>query len=222
LADDVILGGDGRKNYELDLTGYTSGVYSTVVSRGNAQTSEVFTVGLQTASDQIDIRTAKDAYHRGEPIAVSVYGEAKILLTITLLDPEGEKIKVKETFTTGQGSLSDRSFKVPTNAKLGVWTITAASGPNTDSEEFSVIRDVEEGISIFVSNVEKSFRGELITMSGYGATHSVPIVLEITSSEGEVIDSLSLPTTKTGDFFTLWPLPKNIPTGTINGVQRLL
>jgi len=214
FSDDVVLGGHGRKNYELDLTGYTSGVYSMVVSRGNAQTSEVFSVGLQTGSNQIFIRAGKDAYHRGEPIVVTIDTEANILLTITLLNPEGEEVKVKETFTDRRGFLSDSSFKVPTNAKPGVWTITAASGPNVDSEEFSVIGGVGEGIFVSVSNVEKSFRGELITISGLGATKSGTIVLEIASPEGEVIDSLSLSTTNTGDFFTVWPLPKNIPSGT--------
>jgi len=50
FTDTVILSPGGSANYELDLQGYGSGVYSIVMIRGNSQASNVFAVGLETGS----------------------------------------------------------------------------------------------------------------------------------------------------------------------------
>ena len=42
FSDTITLGPDGKKSYELDLSGYASGVYTVVVTRGNAQTEGSF------------------------------------------------------------------------------------------------------------------------------------------------------------------------------------
>ena len=38
---------DGRATYELELAGYASGIYTAVIQKGNSQSSEKFSVGLQ-------------------------------------------------------------------------------------------------------------------------------------------------------------------------------
>ena len=43
----------------LDLDGYASGVYTAVISKGSAQSTEIFAVGLQTGSGSIEINTTK-------------------------------------------------------------------------------------------------------------------------------------------------------------------
>ncbi|EPA05748.1 biofilm-associated protein [Candidatus Nitrosarchaeum limnium] len=43
----ITLEQDGRKDYSLSLTGYASGVYTAIIKKANAKTTEIFTVGLQ-------------------------------------------------------------------------------------------------------------------------------------------------------------------------------
>ena len=94
-AISITLEPDGRRMYTLDLDGFSSGIYSAVVSKGSAKSTEVFTVGLQTGSGEISISTTKLSYEPGE--AVLVLGETKpnILLTLTMIDPDGNEVKIK-------------------------------------------------------------------------------------------------------------------------------
>ncbi|MFL2905942.1 MAG: hypothetical protein ACJZ2C_00380 [Nitrosopumilus sp.] len=50
---------DGRAIYELDLTGYGSGIYTAVAQKGNSQSSEKFSVGLQLGSGPIEAQTTQ-------------------------------------------------------------------------------------------------------------------------------------------------------------------
>ncbi|KFM21098.1 hypothetical protein AAA799B03_01380, partial [Marine Group I thaumarchaeote SCGC AAA799-B03] len=102
----ITLAGDGTAEYELDLSGYASGVYSAVVSKGSAQSSEVFTVGLQTGSGDIQINTTKLDYAPGDSILILGDTAKNVLLTITLSDPDGNIIKEKDTFSDKNGKIS--------------------------------------------------------------------------------------------------------------------
>ncbi len=55
----ITLQPDGRGTHTLNLEGYTSGVYTAVISKGNDKSAEIFTVGLQTGSGEIEINTTK-------------------------------------------------------------------------------------------------------------------------------------------------------------------
>jgi len=198
----------------LDLTGYASGVYTTVVSRGNSQAEELFSVGLQTGSGPIEINTTKDAYKPGDPILVLGKSGPNIIVKITLYDPDGNEVKSKEIFTDKDGTLSEGSFRIPSEAKIGVWKMKAVSGPNFVEIEFSVTPSKEQGMSVVVTNVLKSFQGTLVTINGFGAAVTQTVVIEITSSEGEMIDELRFSSTGTGDFSTIWIIPEDTPPGT--------
>ena len=39
-----------EETYSLNLDGYSSGVYTAVISKGSTQSTEIFAVGLQTGS----------------------------------------------------------------------------------------------------------------------------------------------------------------------------
>jgi len=58
----------------------------------------------------------------------------------------------------------------------------------------------------------KSYLGTLVTFRGFGAGGTV--VIEITSSEREVIDELTFASKSSGGFSTIWSVPKDTPPGT--------
>ena len=86
FEDSIILGLVGTINYELDLGGYSSGVYTLVSTRGTVQIEEVFSVGLLTGSGPIEILTTKETYQQGDPILVLGNSGPNILLDIFLID----------------------------------------------------------------------------------------------------------------------------------------
>jgi hypothetical protein len=214
FSDTIILGPEGQKNYQLDLKGYSSGVYTAVVTRGNSQISEIFSVGLQTGSGSIDARTTKETYQPGESVLILGESAKNILLTLELSDPNGVVIKTKETFTNKDGIFSDSSFKIPVTAQPGTWTIQARSGPNFDDVKITVQASVEEGMNIYVDSVVPSTGGKIVTLKGYGAAVSQLVVITIFSETDEEITELTIVSTGVGDFSTIWLADNKIPPGT--------
>jgi hypothetical protein len=214
FSDTITLGPEGQKNYQLDLKGYSSGVYTAVVTRGNSQISEIFSVGLQTGSGPIDARSTKETYQPGESVLILGESSKNMLLTLELKDPDGVVVKTKETFTNKDGIFSDSSFKIPVTAKPGMWTIQARSGPNFDDVKITVQGSVEEGMTIYVDSVVPSTGGKIITLKGYGAAVSQLVVITIFSETDEEITELTIVTTGVGDFSTIWLADNKIPPGT--------
>lgn len=212
FSDSITLGPDGKKDYQLDLTGYGSGVYTTVIKRGNAQTADVFTVGLQTGSGPIDILTTRDTYEPGDPILVLGNSGSNILVIVSLINPEGETVKAKETFTNKDGQLTESSFRVPSNAQPGVWIIHAKSGANFKEVSFDVIIAMEEGMQVSFEGIETlpTF-GKVVNIKVLGAKQSV--VITILSETEEVVGELSLQATGAGAILTPWPVPKDVGPG---------
>lgn len=213
FSDSVTLLPDGSAQYELDLSGYGTGVYSVVLTRGNAQTSDIFSVGLQTGSGEINVRTTKDTYERGETILILGSSAENILLTLTLTDPDGNVEKTKETFTNSDGVFSENSFRIQNDAKLGVWIINAKSGPNFDTTEITVIGTEEEGMVVFVKDIVPSPTGKIVTVSGYGAVIDQNVVLQIFSDDGEEVVELSVRSTGIGEFQIPWVASKDLGPG---------
>jgi len=214
FTDTVILEPDGQSNYELDLSGYPSGVYTAVLTRGNSQTSEIFSVGLLTGSGEIQIRSTKDTYQPGESILILGDSSKNVLLTLELRDPNGQVIKTKETFTNKDGFFSESSLRIPLDAQIGIWTIHAQSGPNFDDVEITIQGNIAEGIVIFVDSVVPSPGGKIVTVKGYGAAVSQGVVITIFSEDDEEITELSIISTGVGDFLTIWLVSNDIPPGT--------
>lgn len=210
----IILGPDGKSHYELDLSGYGSGVYTVVLTRGNAQTSEVFSVGLQTGSGEINAKTTKETYQPGESILILGDSSKNALLTIELIDPDGNVLKTKDTFTNKDGIFSENSFRIPVEAKVGTWTIHVKSGPNFDDVKITVQGSVEEGMVIYVDSVMPSTGGKIVTLKGYGAAVSQLVVITVFSETDEEITELTIVSTGVGDFSTIWLVDNNIPPGT--------
>jgi len=214
FSDTVILGPDGQSTYELELTGYSSGVYTAVITRGNSQTSDVFSVGLITGSGEINARTTKDTYQPGESILVLGDSSENILMTLELLDNNGEVVKTKETFTNKDGVFSESSFRIPLDAEPGKWTVHARSGSNFDDVEITVVGDTEEGMVLLIENILPSPGGDIVTISGYGAAVSQQVIISVFDVDGEEITELSIFSTGTGEFSTIWLVTNDIVPGT--------
>jgi len=214
FSDTIILEPDGQSNYELDLTGYSSGVYTAVLSRANTQTSEIFSVGLLTGSGEIHVRSTKDTYQPGESILILGDSSKNILLTLELRDPDGEVVKTKETFTNKDGVFSESSIRIPLDAQIGVWTIHAQSGPNFDDVEITVQGDIEEGIVVYVDGVEVLATGEFLSIKGYGASIKQNVVITIFDDADNVVDEITARTTGKGIFEVLWQFPNDFTPGT--------
>ena len=216
FSDTVILQPDGRAEYELDLKDYGSGVYTVVLTRGNAQTDEIFTVGLQTGSGTIEVRTTKDSYQAGESMLILGSSAKNILITLSLVDPDGTEVKTKETFTNKDGVFSENSFRIPLDPKVGTWTINAKSGPNFDETEIDVVGEIKDGMVILaeIDDSLPAFYGKIISISGYGAAQSQNIVITAIDPDGEEVGKdLIIISTKDGNFILKWTLPDDVLPG---------
>ncbi|MEX0862716.1 biofilm-associated protein [Nitrosopumilus sp.] len=211
-AVSIKLQPDGRGKHSLDLKGYSSGVYTAVVSKGSAQSSEIFTVGLATGSGKIDINTTKLNYKAGDSILVLGETGPNVLLTLTMLNPDGDEIKVKETFSDKSGKITEDEFRIPSNAESGTWVINAKSGSNFDNAKVEVVTSILEGMAVVAEkgqNIPGS--GDTIMIKVFGATANVKI--EIIAEDGEVIDSLFGIITKTGEIAQLWIISPDTEPG---------
>jgi len=216
FSDTIVVGPDGKKDYELDLTGYGSGVYTTVISRGNAQDEYQFSVGLQTGSGKVEISTTKTTYKPGDPILVLGNSGANIIVKLTLYDPDGGQVKTKEVFTNKEGTLSEGSFRVPSDGKFGIWKMKATSGPNFGETLFSVTPDIEQGMSIqAVENIDPktAHLGKSFKIQGFGAPINQPVTIEISSTQDNFLDERRVFATKEGDFLLIWFAPSDATPG---------
>lgn len=212
-AISITLGPDGTGKYELDLEGYGSGVYSAVISKGSAQNSEVFTVGLQTGSGEIQINTTKLDYAPGDPILILGDTGENVLLTISLADPDGNVLKERDTFSDKNGKISESTFRIPSDGKSGTWSINAKSGSNFHTIEIEVVATISEGIQIIVEEGED--------IPGYGQTIQFKIIgvsqtvtIDIIAADGETIETLSFQASAQGEINQPWIVPKDTEPGT--------
>ena len=208
----ITLEPDGRGQYELDLEGYPSGVYTAVISKGSAQSTEIFTVGLQTGSGEIKISTTKVSYLPGDSILLLGDTAENTLLTIALMDSEGNIIKEKESFSDKNGKISESTFRIPSDAKDGMWKLNAKSGSNFDTIEIEVLATAEEGMVVSVEEgLEVAGIGKTIAIKVIGAQQTVQIT--IISSEDKIIETLSFPASDQGEINLPWLVPKDTEPG---------
>ena len=207
----ITLEPDGRGSYTLDLDGFSSGIYSAIVSKGNTKSTETFTVGLQTGSGEISIVTTKFTYEPGE--AILILGETKpnVLFTLTLIDPDENEVKVKESFSDKNGKITENSFRLPSEAEPGMWKIKAKSGSNFELIEIEVTSIAVDGMVITVEEGDQiPAVGKTITIRVLGAKQTVSI--EIIPEKGDIIE-LSFVASAEGKIIIPWIIPPDIVPG---------
>ncbi len=208
----ITLQPDGRGTYQLELTDYSSGIYTAVISKGSSQSTKIFTVGLQTGSGEIKINTTKLKYVPGESILVLGDTAENNLLTISLMDSDENIIKEKEIFSNKEGKIVDDSLRIPTDAKHGTWKINIKSGSNYDIIEIEVISTSKEGMVVTIKeDQEIATIGNIITIEVSGAQQTVEI--EIKSSNGDIIDTLLIQASDQGEINLPWIIPKDVEPG---------
>jgi hypothetical protein len=214
-AISIAIQPDGRGSYELDLEGYPSGIYTAVISKGSAQSTEVFSVGLQTGSGEIKINTTKEGYLPGDSILLLGDTAENVLLTVALMDSDGNIIKEKETFSDKNGKISDSTFRIPSDAKHGMWKFNAKSGSNYDTIEIEVLATLEDGMIVTVEEIDDpstSYLGKSILIKVVGAQQTVEF--KIIAIDGEIIETLSFVASDQGDVNLPWLIPTDTEPGT--------
>ena len=214
VAVTIILEPDGRGTYSLNLDGYSSGAYTAIISKGGTQNTEIFAIGLQTGSGQIEINTTRipPNYLPGDPILILGNTSPSVILTIILTDPDGNEVRVKETFSDKNGKISESSFRIPSDAVSGMWTINAKSGSNFDIVEIEVLATLQEGIQVSVRDIETlGGVGKIITIKVTGAQQTVEI--EIIAEDGEIIETLSFLASSQGEINQPWIIPREMEPG---------
>jgi len=206
---------DGRATYELELTGFSSGIYTAIIQKGNSQSSEKFSVGLVTGSGPINVQVTNSEYRAGERILLIGSTSGNSLLTAELIDPNGVSIKKIDVPSKNDGTFKIDQFKVPSDAISGTWKINVVSGTNGSSSEFEVVSFNQDSIVISI--------GQTISNPGFGDIMNIGITVSQKSSVNlEVFDSNdqqigdTLSCVPTADFKCeiLWTIPKDIMPGT--------
>ena len=129
----------GTKSFQLDLTGYSSGVYKAVVSNPTYQDTAKFSVGLSSGSGSINFSSTKPNYSPGESMLIIGNTGANALLNISLIDPNGETVNKIEIFTDKEGGFTTELLGIPSNAISGIWQIQAQSGLDHKEQEITVM-----------------------------------------------------------------------------------
>jgi len=212
---EIKLQEDGRATYELELNGYSSGIYTALVKKGNSQSDEKFSVGLVTGSGPINAQVTSSEYLPGEKILLLGQTSSNVLLNVKLIDPNGVEIKRTEIASNSDGSFKVDDLKIPSNAIPGKWKITVSSGASLDSSEFEVIMTTEDLILIEI--------GEMIDIQGYGealkigvtAGQKTSITMIILDNKGiEVSEEYYCVPTSEFKCEFLWSIPKDLLPGT--------
>ena len=213
FADIVNLGSDGLATYSFNLTSYTPGIYSAVVSHAEEKIEKTFAVGLSTTgTGLIKLSTVKDSYLPGDNIIIIGTANSNSLLQLSLTDPNGQLIKTMQTFSDKTGHFSSFDFSIPPVATPGTWKLDATSGINHTPVQLTV-KSSKQAITVNLDRSSGTYtRGDIVAISGTdaGITASVKITI---NSNSTVVDTLPTSATNRGDYQTDWQVPRNINPG---------
>jgi uncharacterized protein YfaS (alpha-2-macroglobulin family) len=219
----IQLEANGKLNYDLKLSNYSTGIHNAVIKKGNAQSNELFTVGLQVGSGEITLTTPKLIYLPGE--AILLLGEANkdSLFTATLAGPEGRENKVLKFPSDDQGKFAQDNLRIPSDAVSGTWTIKVSSGPNFSNIDIEVLSILEEGIRVtIVHEGEIPTYGTLIKIKVEGAVPKSSVGITISDENGDIIDeSVKCNATEESKCEVPWTITKNLLPGiyTVNATD---
>ncbi|MGI0073970.1 MAG: hypothetical protein ACREA3_09175 [Nitrosotalea sp.] len=213
FSDTIALGSDGLATYSFNLTSYTPGIYSAVVTRGNDKVVKNFAVGLQIGSGQIIIKQIKDTYFPGDNIILLGKSNPNTIIELTLTDPNGAPVKSEQVFTDKNGIFSAFDFRIPVDGSIGNWKLDATSGINHNSINLNVASSSQMTVRVDKTPPYYSV-GDLLQISGSGAGKEADITIKILGTGNSVIDAMNIKSTNTGDYDTDWSIPKDLKIGT--------
>jgi len=212
-TDSVTLGLDGMNKYDLPLSGYKSGVYTAVIKHPQSETNLVFSVGLQITSENILIQTTKPEYIPGASILLLGTSSPNTILNLEMSDPDGKIVKTKDIFSDKEGKFSEGTFRVPSDAKQGEWTVKAKSGPKFAETKFNVSGTSLKTFNIHTDKNSPYKIDDYITIIGTGGGKTQTAIITIIDSNNVKVVELKTSSTKEGNFQTVWIVPQNILPG---------
>jgi len=204
--DKIELGTDGKRIYRIDLTTFPTGIYTVLVSMASLQTSDVFTVDLQSSHIPIDFDMIKNSYNQGESIFVSEKSQPDTIVDLFLIDPDGIIINEQETFVDETGSMFATTFLIPYGESFGNWIVKAESGLNSDNFKFEVISLGNDGLSVRITDILSLSLGKFVTIEGF-VTEKQIVSITIHDPHGNTVFQTNIETTETGEFDLLWNTP---------------
>ena len=214
FSDTITIGLDGLYTYTLDVAGYAPGVYSAVITRGNEKVETKFSIGLQTGSGPITIKTIKDIFLPGDPILLLGETSPNSIVTISLNDPTDNKIKTVDVLSDKKGIFSSTVFRFPGDAQQGVWVIEAQSGVNHVTKELTV-KTNQENLTVILDKNPPEYRvGDIVNIGGSGAGQSSNLIVTILGPEKTEIERLGITSTSHGDYDIVWQVPPRFNPGT--------
>ena len=211
FSESINLGPDGIEMYEISSDKLSSGAYILSAQRGESIDEARFTVGFTTGSGTITIQTTRNEYQQGEQILIlGKTSSVNVLLDVTINDSNGKVIKKFETFSDLSGVFKIDNFRIPMDAKSGIWKIDAKSGSNFKQTEFEVISDSDT----MIITLEKDDYNiaDTINIEGSGASGST-ISLTVMTLNGDKIAELNFAAKSNGQFSTIWQIPLDITPG---------
>jgi hypothetical protein len=214
FTDSFSLGTDGYRTYAFNLIGYTSGVYTAVISRGNVHAENLFSVGLQTSTGSVTLRTLQETYYQGDSVLMIGNSNPNVIITLSLTDPNGNKVKTQDVFTDKKGTFSSSIFRIPSNAQIGVWKLEAGSGINHVSKDLTILeKNAESNLTIHLDKTTSYAAKNVMTISGGGAGKSHNVVITILKSDQTEIVKLTIVATGVGSYSTIWNVPSDLTPG---------
>jgi hypothetical protein len=214
LGKDVVieLKLNGRENYNLDLSGYVSGMYTAVIKKGGSENSENFSVGLVAGSGEIKSEITQTEYKQGEQILLlGSTANANSLMIVTLIDPNGKEIKSLEIASNSKGIFSEKRLKIPSTGEIGLWQINIKSGSNLHKIEFSVFPIIVKGMTVKATEEVKV--GNLLEIDIL-TSHKTSIIIKISDMNENIVQKMTCNTTKEFKCETFWSVPKDTIPGT--------
>lgn len=212
FSDAVLVGQDGFATYSFNLTSYTPGIYSLVLTRGTDKVEKEFAVGLQTGCGQISLRTVKDTYFPGDNLLIFGNANPNCIIQVGLTDPNGLQAKVEQEFVDKQGIFSAFDFRIPDNGLPGTWKLDATSG--IDHKSIPIVVRSESTLTVGLDKSPPIYStGSLVQISGSGAGQSVGVTISILGTNNVSLQTLQIQATNRGDYSTEWLIPKSFSTG---------
>ena len=217
VNDTVILDDNGNFIYEIDAKDIGTGAFTVEARHGTASRGDtVFTVGLSTGAGSIEFQTTKDQYSLGDQILVIGKTSNSVILTVKINDPNGQLFREFEIFSDRIGTFKIDTFRVPSNAIVGNWSLEIGSGTNFIEKIFSVVSDTNI-IRVTIDKEDGIYNdNDMMGISVSNARIGTYVDIIISHNDGlDIIDTLRIgPVTGTGEFYSLWKIPKNLEPGT--------
>ena len=214
INDSIDLDVNGNFVYEIDSTEIGTGAFTVEVRHGVSRDDTVFTVGLSTGAGTIEFQTIKTEYTPGEQILVIGKTANSVILTVKINDPNGILFREFDIFSDRIGTFKVDDFRIPSNGLLGQWSISIGSEGNFTQEVFTV-EGKSDIIQIKLDRENGTYNTkDMVAMSGKNAVTGSTVIIAINDSFGTQIAELRISITDSGEYYTLWQIPKDLEVGT--------